>query len=387
MQILIKVNFRNNISEKDLFKVRKQIPNPSLVPPAITVCPWAGDFVGWKGETELMWFLRDVCGAPQTFEELQRCVAEKSYGLNETVDVEGWTGVVTSDVTKIKPTHPSHWNSTLTTTLMGMCHTMVYPEPIDKSSKFVLTMKDDFLIFLHDPNFFLLKSDNFFVPYLTLNKPAGKGYRLKTVTKKRMNRAGRFDCQPDSSYNFGTCVKSSVAKSTGCNSPWSDQSVSSLPICNTTKQLSDYEALFTKILFADQPELQNLTGCLVPCTYQDYSLMGSSLPIKLPQNQFFLLFVTTDILEDEEVFFLQLSFPSQDAQQTSPYSCKGLVTMYPASAFMPPMIPIYLACTYLIYPANNTTFNVTTLFRRRKLLSSSIIMFFLTRCWFSRRTH
>ena len=73
-------------------------------------------------------------------------------------------------------------------------------------------------------------------------------------------------------------------------------------MCNSTKQVTDYEALFDRILFADQLALQKLTGCLVPCTYQDYSLMGSSLPIKLPQNQLFILFVTTDILEDEEVF-------------------------------------------------------------------------------------
>ena len=122
-------------SEKDISKVRKQTSNPSLVPPAITACAWSGDYVGWKGETELMWFLKDLCGSSsgQSFEELKRCVAEKSYALNETVDAEE-VGVLTSQGTTFKPVHPSHWNSSLTATLLGTCHTLVYPELIDKGS-------------------------------------------------------------------------------------------------------------------------------------------------------------------------------------------------------------------------------------------------------------
>ena len=49
--------------------------------------------------------------------------------------------------------------------------------------------------------------------------------------------------------------------------------------------------------------LGNLTCiCQVLCTYQHFSLVGSSVPMKLAPNQFIFYFVTTDILEDEEVF-------------------------------------------------------------------------------------
>ena len=286
-------------------QVRKQTSNPSLLLPAITVCPFSRDMAGWKGETALQWFLKDICDEAQTFEELKRCVTEKSYGLNETVglDVDNReTGLVSDEGKTFKSALSSHWNSSLTMTMLGICQTMAYPEPVDKMSSFQVTLKGNFMVVLHDPNFFLIKSDNFFIPYLNLNNPTGKGYRLKVVTKKRMNRAGKFDCNPDSGYNFGTCVKASVAKSIGCNSPWTDHSVGTLPMCSSIKEIEDYEALFNKMLFADQAVLQNLTGCLVPCTYQDFSLMGSSLPVKLSENQLVLLFVTTDILEDEEVF-------------------------------------------------------------------------------------
>ena len=142
----------------------------------------------------LRWSLQHVCGTPKTFDELSHCVTEKSFGLNETVEVED-TGVVAGSV--FTPGNFSHWNSSLTSTILGMCHTMVYPETIDKTKNFAVALKDNFLVILHDPKFFVLKSDNFFVPHLTLNNPTGKGFRLKAVTKKRMNRAGRFDCHQD----------------------------------------------------------------------------------------------------------------------------------------------------------------------------------------------
>ena len=42
----------------------------------------------------------------------------------------------------------------------------------------------------------------------------------------------------------------------------------------------------------------------VPCTYQHFSLVGEPTPMNLlPSNQFMLYFVTTDIMEEEEVLF------------------------------------------------------------------------------------
>ena len=171
----------------------------------------------------------------------------------------------------------SNWKSSLTATLLGMCHTLEFEEPMKKRSMFSVSLKGNFVVMLHDPRFFLLKTDNFFVPHLTLTNSARKGYIVKVVTKKRLNRDGKFECTIEAGYNLGNCVKRSVAKQIGCNSPWTDYSLDNLPFCNTTTQMRAYETLYSEIFYADQYELHQLTKCRVPCSYQEYSLMRSPM--------------------------------------------------------------------------------------------------------------
>ena len=66
----------------------------------------------------------------------------------------------------------------------------------------VIVLKKNFRVFLHDPKFFVQRMDNFLVPFLDLDKPNGRNYRLIATTKKRMRRPGKFDCNPDDEYNF-----------------------------------------------------------------------------------------------------------------------------------------------------------------------------------------
>ena len=206
-----------------------------------------------------------ICGVGTNLEELKNCVEEKTFSLEETVDVEY---VVLAPQTpssswNYKHIDPKLWNSSITSSFMGMCHTLVYREPIDKETSFLVTLKEDFTVFLHDPSFFLLKTDNFFVPSLTLIRPSKKGYKLKAVTKKRMDRKGKFECNSDPGYNYGHCVKESVAKRTGCDSPWIDHTVDSLPMCNSTKDILRYDDLYYDIFLADEHKLLDLTGCKV----------------------------------------------------------------------------------------------------------------------------
>ena len=71
------------------------------------------------------------------------------------------------------------------------------------------SVEKDFRVFLHDPKFFVQRMDNFLVPFLDLDKPNGRNYRLIATTKKRMQRPGKFDCNPDDRYNFQVGTKNS----------------------------------------------------------------------------------------------------------------------------------------------------------------------------------
>ena len=83
------------------------------------------------------------------------------------------------------------------------------------------------------------------------------------MTKKRLDRKGKFECNSDPGYNYGQCVKESVAKRAGCNSPWVDHTVDSLSICNSTKDILRYDTLYYEIFVADEHKLLELTACKV----------------------------------------------------------------------------------------------------------------------------
>ena len=242
------------------------------MPPAITVCAYSANNTGWKGATFRFMGLNFTC--PEDFERgfdyLTECVKNKTYSLKETIDLDAMA--LTNQISfQSDSIDPKLWKSSITSSKMGMCHTLAYLEPISLETQLRVAMKGEFTVFLHDPSVFVLKSDNFFVPHLTLNGPSGEGYKLKVVTKKRMNRKGIFECQSDPGYSYSECVKESVAKKIGCNGPWVDHIVDSLPVCNSTKDILDYSFWFYQIYLADEHKLEELTDCQV-CINSNFGL-------------------------------------------------------------------------------------------------------------------
>ena len=77
-------------------QVRKQRKNPGLVPPALTVCAWSKKEFGWKNATEMVTGgLDTICDAGKNLEEMNKCVKEKTYSLEETVDNSYWWIIAT----------------------------------------------------------------------------------------------------------------------------------------------------------------------------------------------------------------------------------------------------------------------------------------------------
>ena len=135
----------------------------------------------------------------------------------------------------------SLWTSWMTTTMFGFCHTLVYPKPLEVQNIFMVMIKGNFRVMLHDPNFFVLRYQNFYIPYTLLDKPDGKNYNLVVRTKKRMQRPGKFDCNPDSSYSFEKCVRISLANRIGCLSPWDPRPLDGdFKMCNLTSEVARY---------------------------------------------------------------------------------------------------------------------------------------------------
>ena len=107
-------------------------------------------------------------------------------------------------------------------------------------------------VFVHEPKFFVFKDNNLFVPFLKKDNTF-QSFMLAATTKKRMNRASKFECNTDENYNFGDCVRQKIVESQGCRTE------NDMPRCSNVSSMQAYE----------------VTGCNPPCTFTQYSLHNS----------------------------------------------------------------------------------------------------------------
>ena len=186
-------------SEMDVQTVRRMRPGQSLRPPALTICP-----MGWKKtDFDVMSLKHGLCNGTDSMDALRQCVNAKEFSLNETVDpFSSHVGQHREDDYQATDIDPAFWDSSIEVPLFGLCHTLIYPKPMDINDFMVVVLKKNFRIFLHDPKFFVQRMDNFLVPFLDLDNPNGRNYRLIATTKKRLQRRGKFECSPDDGYNF-----------------------------------------------------------------------------------------------------------------------------------------------------------------------------------------
>ena len=200
----------------------------------------------WKrGESsEESYSLKHLCGFDRGLEALKACVRNKTYTLEETIwenDTNVNAYVNSKSPERVKDhINASAWNTWMTTTMFGFCHTLVYLKPMEPLEVLVVYLKGDFRVMLHDPNFFVLRYQNFYIPYTLLDQPSGKNYNLVAKTKKRMRRPGKYDCNPDLSYNFENCVRTFLAETIGCLSPWDQRPLEvegSFEVCNSTSEV------------------------------------------------------------------------------------------------------------------------------------------------------
>jgi hypothetical protein len=287
---------------KDIQTVVNSSPNTEgLVPPAITVCAMGDGDTGWKSNTaDYLMDLQTLCNSGDNFNKLKACVRNDTFSLNETVN---YVQILTNHGKLNNTLNMSTWTSSMGLFLLGLCHTLVYTEPVDRHSWILINLVKKYEVILHDPTFYLQKSDNLFIPYVSLEKTGGFSYNIITSQLTRMNRPGKFECNSNADYNFNTCIHHSLAAMVGCQFPWDGKgALDSMQRCNTTTAVQEYEKINQKLYMSSKEEVAELTGCQVPCWYQDYSIVGA--PTQYPYDgeaYITLRYASTDIAVNEEV--------------------------------------------------------------------------------------
>ena len=230
----------------------------------MTVCAVGVNSLGWKN----IW----ICPIKTSIEDLKECVENNQFTLNDTIS----SVLLGTDKEAFKQVHPS-WKSSMATPAMGFCHTLVYKELLSGMEELLVVLKNEqssYKIYLHDPTFFLQKSDSYFIPFVLFKNPKGEKYKIVTSQNTRMNRPGRFSCIEDAGYNFNKCVSDNIATKLGCRFPWAaEQANEKFQICNTTEKVIEYWNIYNTMYRVTQEELEDLTGCQVPCRYDHYSLV------------------------------------------------------------------------------------------------------------------
>ena len=243
--------------------------NGGLPPPAIMVCP-EGKFGGaWK---------EDCNQHLDNITKMDICSRKHSYTQNETI--------LLTYISKINGTQQRYidqfsWTPTYTNPYVGTCYILSPGKRLLKlNERFIIrfplnTTVKSHSIYLLDPNFFVIKQDNSFIPFLLLDNPMSKAISCHTIYTSRMNRPD-FECNPDESYSYNQCMSQSLARKIGCNNPFDESTQNgNIRNCNTSEEFLEHWNTNNGIFTANQQNLKNITGCKLPCHYSQYSVVGT----------------------------------------------------------------------------------------------------------------
>ena len=282
--------------QRDIVTVSRTEPSNGCLPaPAIMVCP-EGEYGGaWKEDCMQHW---------NNLTKMDVCSREYAYTMDETII---GTSVMARNGAQRVSINLSSWTPTYTTPYVGTCYKLMSRQNCLNSGEtlsilFTVGGVKSHSIYLFDPKFFMLVKDNSVIPFLLLENPISKSISIHPTITTKINRP-KFPCNPDQSYSYNHCVRTSLAKRIGCKYPFYDSShILNAPNCNITEELVAHWTANFDIFSANQQQLLNITGCELPCNYYQYSIVGTPRKYEVKGQPYIELFYTsTDITSSQEV--------------------------------------------------------------------------------------
>ena len=211
---------------------------------------------------------------------LYSCVKQKTYNLSESL-LTARLGVTRNSQDILDP---DFWNSDMTVSEHGFCHTFDYPiklgaDPFEEVVTFILDKKLEYKVRVHDPNFFLVTANPIAIPQIPMELRSSDNPRtsmnfLKAIKHHKMNTKDN-PCEEDKDYSFTLCVKESLTRKVGCRLEWSLVVDNSMPLCENLTQIMKFEYLYFNLTMLQQSSVVATTGCSLPCTYMEYTLAGA----------------------------------------------------------------------------------------------------------------
>ena len=184
------------------------------------------------------------------------------------------------------------WTEDLTTTTFGRYFTLNPSRRItgspDDALMFKLYNGFSYFIWVHDEDFFILNQNPRGLPSKLWKidnlKNADKDglYHEISLTKHKKLNLDRRPCNEGPSHSFTTCVKENLAERFGCRMPWDLWSNQDRAVCTTRDAFRQLETLYKTLRHADVDKIVATTGCIQPCTYNEYKFAFTN-PKVLPK--------------------------------------------------------------------------------------------------------
>ena len=174
----------------------------------------------------------------------------------------------------------SMWTEDMTVTYYGRHFTlnpsMKMTNALDQAFIFEVDISFDYSIWLHDENFFIVNENPFGLPsklWIIAGQEltgAGGFFHEVSLTKHKRLNLNRRPCEEDPRYSFATCTKEKLSEKVGCRLPWDRWSKQDRVICTSEQEFGQFEQIYLRLYNAEYDEIVELTGCLQPCTYNEY---------------------------------------------------------------------------------------------------------------------
>ena len=267
----------------EVSRVPKQINRKpqmqELDSPAVTFC--ARNYSYWKDTTVINGdsMVQSNCGFKNISEVLE-CIRSRTFSLNDTIKTAFY------DLTSLKSLKvEKFWRENFGSPYLGMCHTFhatikLKADMMKDGLIFQLDPELSYKIYIHDPKYYLMAANPLVYPRIFRDYKAKDLYanRLEwlyiSVTEQRKLNRPDQPCEEDPEYDYIACVKTAQAKEVGCRPGWEDWSDKTIPLCTTEEERSQHEILDWKTFNGEQKTLENRTGCMTPCRFKEYSIVG-----------------------------------------------------------------------------------------------------------------
>ena len=215
----------------------------NLPAPAITLCPLDHESkIGYIDAIESSSvpalegkFISHLCEGKDG-EEIVDCIEEKAVNRN----------TIANFITRGFPQEksfpdPSLWKTEFSHGIYGLCSTIQIPFPlgVDLAKEAIwvgLNNSYAFLVWIHDPKFFLLNNNPSLPMNAFLQNEDMIAYKMYVVHRHNINVPGKKECNPDPSYNFRACIKEAFSEKVGCRQKWDSWTSLDLPLCQHMEQ-------------------------------------------------------------------------------------------------------------------------------------------------------